>query len=173
MWKSVKIEYRLIFIKYRLKGLTGKEIYDGMSKTLSEVCPSYATVKNWIASFKQGKVSNEDDDRPGRPISVSTVENVDAVHDMILSYHRISIEQVSETLKNSCERVHHIIHADLDMKQISAKWIPKCLNTDQKRARVETSRSSCALFNESPEFLIHVLTMDETWLYFYDPETKQ
>ena len=91
-----------------------------MSKTLGEVCP-YTTVKNWVASFKRGKVSVEIDDRAGRPISGSTPENVDAVHNMILSDRRISIEQLSETLKISCERVHHIIHAELDMKKISAK----------------------------------------------------
>lgn len=168
-----KIEYRSIIKYLCLKGLTGKEIYDDMSKTLGEVCPSYATVKNWVASFKRGKISVEDDDRPGRPISVSTPENVNAVHDMILSDRRISIKQISETLKISCERVHHIIHADLDMKKISAKWIPKCLNADQKRARVKSSRSLCALFDKDPDFLNRVITMDETWLYFYDPETKQ
>ena len=93
-----------------------------MSKHLANfVCPSYATVKNWITSFKSRKVSVEDDDRPGKPISVSTPENVNAVHDRILSDRRISIRQISETLKISCERVHHIIHIDLDMKKMSAK----------------------------------------------------
>ena len=84
-----------------------------------------------------------------------------------------TIKQISETLKISSERVHHIIHTGLDMKKISVKWIPKCLNAYQKRARVETSRSLCALFDEDSDFLIPVINMDETSLYLYDPETKQ
>ena len=34
-----------------------------------------------------------DDNRPGRPISVSTPENMDAIHNMILSDRRIGIKQ--------------------------------------------------------------------------------
>ena len=65
------------------------------------------------------------------------------------------------------------MNADLDMRKNSATWIPKCLNADQKRTRVETLRSLCTLFDEDPDFLNRVITMDETWLYFDDPETKQ
>lgn len=171
--KIEKLEYRAIIKYLYLKGLRGKEIYEDMLETLGDQCPSYATVKNWIASFKRGKLSVEDDKRPGRPISVSTPENIDAVHDMILSDRRIGLKHIAETLKISYERVHHIVHVDLDMKKISAKWIPKCLNADQKRARVEASRSICARFEEDPDFLSRVVTMDETWVHFYDPETKQ
>ena len=64
-----KIEYRSIIKSLSLKGLTGKEVYDEISKTVGEICPSYATVKNWVASFKREKVSVEDGNRPRRPIS--------------------------------------------------------------------------------------------------------
>jgi len=36
----------------------------------------------------------------------------------------------------SRERVRSIILEDLDMRKLSAKWVPKCLKTDQK---VQTS----------------------------------
>ena len=62
-----------------------------------------------------------------------------------------------------------MLHTDLDMQKISAKWIPKCLIGDQKRAKVEIGTRSV----EGPDFLNRVITMDETWLNFYDPETKQ
>jgi hypothetical protein len=47
------------------------------------------------------------------------------------------------------------------------------LNADQKRARVEASRSISTLFEEDADFLSRVVTMVETWVHFYDPETKQ
>lgn len=72
---------------------------------------------------------------------------------------------ICSQLKILYDRVHHIVHLDLDMKKISAKWIAKCLNADQKRARV--------LFETDADFLSRLVTMDETWVYFYDPETKQ
>lgn len=47
------------------------------------------------------------------------------------------------------------------------------MNVDQKRARVEASRSICARFENDVDFLNRIVTMDETWVHFYDPETKQ
>ena len=38
----------------------------------------------------------------------------------------------AEQLGISRERVGSIMHEDLDMRKLSAKWVPKCLNADQK-----------------------------------------
>jgi hypothetical protein len=47
------------------------------------------------------------------------------------------------------------------------------LNADQKRARVEASRSICTRFEEDADFLSRVVTVVETWVHFFDSETKQ
>jgi hypothetical protein len=52
---------------------------------------------------------------------VSTLENINAVYNMILADRRNGFKHIAETLEISYERVHHIIHVDLDMKKISAK----------------------------------------------------
>jgi histone-lysine N-methyltransferase SETMAR len=38
---------------------------------------------------------------------------------------------------------------------------------------VEASRSICTRFEEDVDFLSRVVTMIETWVYFFEPETKQ
>jgi len=60
------------------------------------------------------------------------------------------------------------------MRKLSAKWVPKCLNADQKRQRYQSSEQLFEFFRRDPnDFLLGLVTMDETWLYHYDPETKQ
>jgi histone-lysine N-methyltransferase SETMAR len=66
-----------------------------------------------------------------------------------------------------------IIHEDLDMKKLSAKWVPKCLNADQKCQQCQSEQLLEFFFFFSNDFLSQLVTMDETWLYHYDPETKQ
>jgi len=66
-----------------------------------------------------------------------------------------------------------IISEYLDMRKVSAKWIPKCLNADQKRTRVQMSQESLQKFQNPGEFLRSLVTEDETGLHHYDPETKQ
>jgi transposase len=50
-----------------LKGNLAKQIYDGMLVTLGDKCPSYSTVKNWVARFRTGHSSTKDEKRSGRP----------------------------------------------------------------------------------------------------------
>jgi len=49
-----------------------------------------------------------------------------------------------------------------------------CLNTDQKRQRCQSSEQLLEFFQrDANDFLSQLVTMDETWLYHYDSETKQ
>jgi len=93
----------------------------------------YATDKNWVAQFKRGDFSTYDAPRPGRLKTVTTPEIIDQIHDLILEDRRISAKSTAEQLGILRERVGSIIHEDLDMRKLSAKWVPKCLNADQKR----------------------------------------
>jgi len=44
---------------------------------------SDATIYQWIAEFQRGRKSNKDEHCSGRPVDVSTDENVRHVNDMI------------------------------------------------------------------------------------------
>ena len=60
------------------------------------------------------------------------------------------------------------------MRKLFAKWAPKCLNADQKRQRCQSSEQLLEFFRRDPnDFMSRLVTMDETWLYHYDSETKQ
>ncbi|CAG9794686.1 unnamed protein product [Diatraea saccharalis] len=45
-----------------------------MKDVLGENAPSYATIKNWVAEFKRGHTSTQDEHLPGRPKSATTPE---------------------------------------------------------------------------------------------------
>ena len=71
--------------------------------------------------------------RPERPKTVTIPEIIDQIH------RRISAKSIAEQLGISRDRVGSIIHEDLDMQKLSAKWVPKCLDADQKRQRCQSS----------------------------------
>ena len=112
--------------------------------------------------------------RPGRPKIVNTPEIIDQIHELILEDSRVSDKSIDELLGISRERVGSIIHEDLDVRKLSAKWVPKCLNADKKRQRCQSSEQHLKFFRRDPNnFLSRLVTMEETWLYHYEPETKQ
>jgi len=105
---------------------------------------------------------------------VTTLEITDQIHELILEDCQISGKSIAEQLGISREWGGSIIHEDLDMRKLSTKWVPKCLNVDQKRQRCKLSEQLLDFFRCDPNyFLLQLVTMDETLLYHYDPETKQ
>ena len=52
---------------------------------------------------------------------------IDQIHELILEDSRISAKSIAEQLGISRERFGSIIHEDLDMQKLSAKWVPKIL----------------------------------------------
>jgi len=61
------------------------------------------------------------------------------------------------------------------MRKLSAKWVPKCLNADRKRQRCQSFEQIWNFFGaiKMISYRARLVTMDKTWLYHYDPETKQ
>ena len=127
------METRAVIKFFFQLGRTPKEIHAILKETVGEHAPPYGTVKNWAAQFKRGDFSTCDATRPGRPKTVTTPEIIDQIHELVLEDSRISAKSIAEQLGTSRERVGSIINEDLDMRKLSAKWVGKCLSTDQKR----------------------------------------
>ena len=134
--RDFNIETRAVIkFFFFLQGKASKEIYAILAETLWEHAPSYAT-ENWVAQFKWGDFSTCDVPRPGCPKTVITPEIIDQIHELILEDCQIVAKSVAEQLGISRAWVGSIIHEDLDMRKLSTKWVPKCLNTDQKTSLV-------------------------------------
>jgi len=85
-----------------------------------------------VAQFKHGDFFTCDVPHPGRPKTVTIPEIIDQIHKLILEDWQISAKSIAEQLGISLEWVESIIHEDLDMQKLSAKWVPKCLNYRSK-----------------------------------------
>jgi histone-lysine N-methyltransferase SETMAR len=116
-----------------LQGKASKEIHDILTEILGQYAPWYATVKNWVTKFKRGDFTTCDAPRPGRHKTVTTQKIIDQLHELILEDRWISAKSTAVLPGISRRRVVSIIHEDLDMRKLSAKWVPKFLNADQKR----------------------------------------
>ena len=104
--------------------------YAILTETLGEHASSYATIRNWVAQFKHDHFSTCDVPRPGWPKTMTTWEIIDQIHKLILEDHQILAKSIAKQLGISYEQVRSIIHEDLDMPKLSAKWAPKCLNVN-------------------------------------------
>ena len=93
---------------------------------------------------------------------------------MILDDWQMKVREIAETIGNSKERVGCILHEELDMKKLCARWVPHWLTADQKRTRMKISEQCSEHFNKNKTDFVHqFITMDETWIHCYTPESKR
>jgi histone-lysine N-methyltransferase SETMAR len=66
------------------------------------------------------------------------------------------------------------LHEELDMKKICARWMPHLLTAGQKHTRMKISEQCLECFNKNKTDFVHrFITMEETWIHHYTPESKQ
>jgi len=60
------------------------------------------------------------------------------------------------------------------MRKLCSKWVPRLLTVDQKQQRVDDSEHCLQLFQRNKqEFLRRYVTMDETWIHHFTPESTR
>ena len=60
------------------------------------------------------------------------------------------------------------------MRKLSARWVPHLLTPNNKRNHETTSEQCLMLYKHNPnEFLCRFMTIDDTWIHWYRPETKE
>ena len=86
----------------------------------------------------------------------------------------MTVYQIAETVGVSVGSAHSILHDDLCLSKLLTRWVPKALHPNQLNLRSELS-TAILLKIEADEdrFFDWIITEDETWVYLYDPETKQ
>ena len=86
---------------------------------------------------------------------------------------RVSLQTISAQFDVSVGTVYTIIRVELKMRKICAKFVPRVLREDQKEKRCHDSREMVELISSDPAVLDALVTLDESWIYCYDPETKR
>ena len=170
--ESQNIEFRAVIKFLTKEGAKAKEIHRRMADVYGDSSPKYSTVAKWSAEFKRDSL--EDDQRPGRPADVISQEMIDCVERLVLNNRQIKVAELASECGISNGSVYTIIHEHLGMSKVSARWVPKNLNMQDRQQRVESSQELLEVYNANPEdFHTRLVTGDETWLHHWDPDTKK
>ena len=169
-----KNEFRVLIKHYYLRGKTAKETKEKLDKYYGTSAPSNTTVKRWMQEFKFGRTSTNDEHRSGRPSDVTTPEMIKKVLRLVTDDRKLKVREIAKMVNISTERVHNILHNCLNMRKLCARWVPRVLTDQQKLERVDVSQHNLDMFKHNrKEFLRRFVTVDETWIHHYTPETKE
>ena len=88
-------------------------------------CMYRASVFEWHKRFKEGRDSVRDDERHGKSKEVRTPELIGQIKNFMDKDRRVSIETISAQFDVSVGTVQTIIHEELKMQKICAKFVPR------------------------------------------------
>lgn len=169
-----KTEFRVLIKHYYLRGKTISETKARLDKYYLESSPSIDMIHKWFTEFRCGRTSTNDAERSGRPVEVTTTEMIKKIHDIVLNDRKVKVREIVKAVNISFDRVLNILHNYLAMQKLCARWVPRELTIDQKRNRVVLSEQNLAYFKKDPkEFMRRFITMDETWIHHYTPESRE
>ena len=136
--------------------------------------PSEATIFRWFKQFMSGARTLEDGDRCGQMATTVTQEDVSRVESLIKKDPKMTYAEIEDIMKISSGSLTRILHDCLGVRKRCTRWVLLNLSEEQKRGRVDWSTHMLRKFDgERCPCVWDIVTGDETWVYQYDPETKQ
>ena len=168
-----KVEYRAVIRYLYLKGKTGQEIHCELTNVYGSAAPLYAQVKFWVWEFKCNRASLENENRSGRPSDATDEEMCNKVRDLVYSNRQIKVEEIANALHISHGSVSTTLHDRLGMHKLTARWVPKSLSDEQMATRASIYSALLKRFrSKEDDFLSRPVTVDETWVHYYEPGIK-
>ena len=128
----------------------------------------------WHKRFREGRETVENNEGVGRHNTSINAEKVIAIENLLNYYPRLTVKKLAYTIGISIGSCHTILHELLSMNRVCSHWVPRRLTNQMKADRVLICEEFLHNhFHDGEAYLKRIITEDEVWLYYYDPENKQ
>jgi len=102
-----------------------------------------------------------------------TPEAIAAVEALVKENRRVTVHEIASHVDMSHGSAHHIVHDALQFRKVSASWVPRQLTAELKE-RADACQELLKRFEaEGDGFLGRIITGNETWVHYHQPETKK
>lgn len=167
-------DWRAVLLFLFKEGETPTRSAERLKEAFGSCAPARSTISKWFGRFSEGEETLDDEERSGRPTSQQTDENVEHVWEVVRSDRRVSFDELENQTSLSRGTLHRILHDQLHLSKVSARWVPRLLTEEQKDARVMNSAICLYLMRDyGDQFWNRFITADETPLPHYMPESKR
>ena len=123
-------------------------VHNELSTAFGDEAPPLRTVQRWSKLFHDGREEVEDEERVGRPITETTVGNIQQINDPINDDPHIKINELGTESGLSQGTIQRIISNHLQLKKVTARYVPKHLASFQKTERVRICQENLSKFEQ-------------------------
>ena len=163
-----------VYIKIEtLRGKVPTEIHSSLMEVCGVETVDRSTISCWAQRFREGRLSIENDPKSGRPRTSTDDQSVEHVLQILEEDRRMTCEEIAHCAEISRVSAYRILTERLHKRRIAAQWVVHDLSEEQKCQHVEIAQQLLQRFcEEGNEFMQKVVTIDETWIWDFEPELK-
>ncbi len=161
IWFGTKLDWPFHQLKAALVLCFGQQ-------TLSDTRIYY-----WIHEFRAGHVRIVDKERRAKRKSGRSAANIRRVESIVANDRHVTLARIMLETQLKSTTVHRILTKDLGLSKRSVKLVPTHLTDTQMLRRVTVCDFWTRLFLHDRRVFKVAVTVDESWIYCYDPETKE
>ena len=154
-------------------GKSAMETLTTIQQDFGDKSLSHTQVFQWHTLFKTGRISVDDDEHTGRPTSCTTPETVAWIQQLACQDPCWTIRNIADEVGIGYGTCQRVLTEELGMHRVVAKFVPRILTADRKQQPINICSELRRLVSDDEMFLSRVITVDESWLYGYNPETKR
>ncbi len=127
------------------------------------------SIHKWIAEFRNGRGVIVDKERAPKHKSGHSPRNIRKVEDLVAADRRVTLKEMSLKSGLSTSTIQRILKKDLKLTKRCATFVPAVLTDNHKQRRRDICNFYTRLMGQNPRVFRNLVTMDESWVYVYDP----
>ena len=155
-------------------GRDATEIYENLQGRPTPCPLSRTSIFRWARHFEDGKSDIPDGWGSQTKRRVTDTRGIAAIEAVIKEDNRVTVDFVAKKVGISSSWVQRVLHDDLGLGKLSARWVPHILTSENKGVRLEYAQQLKENFKNCDEkTLSKIVTGDETYIYFYEPFRKE
>ena len=164
---EMRIHFRHLMLYEFRKGSSITIATKNICAVYGENAFSSRTCRKWFQHFTAGNFCLEDEKRSGRPPQTDE----DKIRDLVEKSRSLTVQEMSNVLKIPKTTIHRCLKKMRMVSKLNV-WVPHEL---AERNRLERSTACMSLLarNKHEPFLKHLVTGDEKWILYENPERKR
>ncbi len=138
-----------------------------------ELSLSRRLVYDWYRQFENGRQSCMLTPHGGRPSTALTEVNINTIAVIVQEVASLTVREIAALVHVLKSTVDSILKKELKLWHVCAWWVPHFLTWERLQCQVDICHEWKLKVQRDPGYLNRVITGDESWVYLYDPCTKQ
>ncbi len=130
------------------------------------------SIHKWIREFCAGRDRIVDQPRAAKTKSGRSLRNIRAIETLIAQDRCVTIKEMSVKSGLMTSTVQRILKKDLKLTKKCSTFVPTALTDAHKQCRRDICNFFSRLKDQNPRVFRNAVTMDESWIYVWDPDKR-